>query len=207
LKSVDSGVVIWPSTESVLPVPSTQVSEYLLDSWPRKCAFIVEEILQTEKTYVDSLHETVNGYLYPLIYQGWDYLGSIEEVLLNIQELYRMHQALMAELQDRADNPFLFVQLFVDYSEKFKEEYSTYCMKHPEMSSNLQELMENSEVEKLLGKCQRSLGHSLPLSSLLLKPVQRVLRYKLFLEKLYTAAAKSGQMQDIVPAIEVWYII
>ena len=42
-------------------------------------------------------------------------MGSIEEVLLNIQELYRMHQALMAELQDRADNPFLFVQLFVDY--------------------------------------------------------------------------------------------
>ena len=27
------------------------------------------------------------------------------------------------------------------------------------------------------------------------------------MQKLYTAAAKSGQMQDIVPAIEVWYII
>ena len=46
----------------------------------------------------------------------------------------------------------------------------------------LQKMMESKEAVVLFGKCQRSLGHALPLSSLLLKPVQRILRYKLLLE-------------------------
>ena len=36
-----------------------QVPPSLLTVWPRKCAFIVEEILQTENAYVMSLTETV----------------------------------------------------------------------------------------------------------------------------------------------------
>lgn len=38
---------------------SMQVPPSLLTVWPRKCAFIVEEILQTENAYVMSLTETV----------------------------------------------------------------------------------------------------------------------------------------------------
>ena len=38
---------------------SMQVPPPLLTVWPRKCAFIVEEILQTENAYVMSLTETV----------------------------------------------------------------------------------------------------------------------------------------------------
>lgn len=43
-------------------------------------------------------------------------------------------------------------------------------------------MMETKTAVEFFGKCQRSLGHALPLSSLLLKPVQRILRYKLLLE-------------------------
>ena len=46
----------------------------------------------------------------------------------------------------------------------------------------LQKVMESKEAMVFFSKCQRSLGHALPLSSLLLKPVQRILRYKLLLE-------------------------
>lgn len=38
---------------------SVQVSPQLLAVWPKKCAFIVEEILQTENAYLMSLTETV----------------------------------------------------------------------------------------------------------------------------------------------------
>lgn len=46
----------------------------------------------------------------------------------------------------------------------------------------LVKVMETKTVMEFFGKCQRSLGHALPLSSLLIKPVQRILRYKLLLE-------------------------
>ncbi|XP_065893976.1 pleckstrin homology domain-containing family G member 3-like isoform X2 [Dysidea avara] len=36
----------------------------------------------------------------------------------------------------------------------------------------------------LLQKCQQKLGHMLPLGAYLLKPVQRVLKYALLLEKI-----------------------
>ena len=49
-----------PSMEEIPSKFKIEVPERLLASWPRKCAFIVEEILQTEKTYVNSLQEIVN---------------------------------------------------------------------------------------------------------------------------------------------------
>ena len=42
-------------TDSVLESPRDQ----LLAVWPKKCAFIVEEILQTENAYFTSLNEIV----------------------------------------------------------------------------------------------------------------------------------------------------
>lgn len=51
-----------PSLQSLVGCESTdsmQVTPQLLAVWPRKCAFIVEEILQTENAYLMSLTETV----------------------------------------------------------------------------------------------------------------------------------------------------
>lgn len=33
--------------------------EALLTAWPKRCALVVEEIIVTEKNYVESLHEVV----------------------------------------------------------------------------------------------------------------------------------------------------
>lgn len=42
----------------------------------------------------------------------------------------------------------------------------------------------NRPVQFLSQHCQQVLGHSLPLSSQLIKPVQRILKYRLLLEEL-----------------------
>jgi hypothetical protein len=50
------------------------------------------------------------------------------------------------------------------------------------MVQTLNRLMNNENVARSLINRQKLLQHSLPLSSYLLKPVQRVLKYHLFLE-------------------------
>ena len=47
------------------------------------------------------------------------------------------------------------------------------------------------EEDTILQNCQRQLGHQLPLSSYLLKPVQRLTKYQLLLK-----VNKSGQEKD-----------
>lgn len=64
---------------------------------------------------------------------------------------------------------------------------------HCRAMQRLQKAMESKEAMTYFGRCQRSLGHALPLSSLLLKPVQRILRYKLLLEVSCTPT-RSGRV-------------
>lgn len=50
------------------------------------------------------------------------------------------------------------------------------------MVDTLASLLKNEMIAESLRQRQALLGHSLPLSAYLLKPVQRVLKYHLFLE-------------------------
>lgn len=50
------------------------------------------------------------------------------------------------------------------------------------MVSTLLGLQQHSQLQSALQERQLALGHSLPLAAYLLKPVQRVLKYHLFLE-------------------------
>lgn len=53
------------------------------------------------------------------------------------------------------------------------------------MVETLNNLMKNNAIAETLTIRQSILGHSLPLSAYLLKPVQRVLKYHLFMEVLF----------------------
>ena len=51
---------------------------------------------------------------------------------------------------------------------------------------------EIGENHPLLVNCQKELGHQLPLSSYLLKPVQRLTKYQLLLKDLQAASKTSN---------------
>ena len=56
-----------------------------------------------------------------------------------------------------------------------------YCQNMETAQHVLKDLGENNS---LIQSCQRDLGHQLPLSSYLLKPVQRLTKYQLLLKEL-----------------------
>lgn len=67
--------------------------------------------------------------------------------------------------------------------ENFFRLYSFYCQ-NITRSEQLRESL-SVEGESILQRCQRKLGHKLPLAAYLLKPVQRITKYQLLLKDLH----------------------
>ena len=57
------------------------------------------------------------------------------------------------------------------------------------------------EEDTILQNCQRQLGHQLPLSSYLLKPVQRLTKYQLLLK---VSLASRGNMIKLLSSCRIW---
>ena len=72
--------------------------------------------------------------------------------------------------------------------DKFKI-YSEYCTNYEMAVACLQELTTSSkDMDQFLRTCQQDLEHALPLSSQLIKPVQRIMRYHIMLKVLTSLA-------------------
>ena len=73
----------------------------------------------------------------------------------------------------------LLVHLFV-----FRALYSSYCQNMPSARQAITDLGGEANPASILHHCQAEAGHQLPLSSYLLKPMQRLTKYQLLLKDL-----------------------
>ncbi|XP_019851556.1 PREDICTED: triple functional domain protein-like isoform X1 [Amphimedon queenslandica] len=162
-------------------------TDTLLESWPHKSGHAVKELILTEKTYLESLEEVINGYLKPLyglLLQKSQGPQFIETVFCNIRKLHAIHLKVYESLLLAYDKPDEFGKVFEDNSIQFRE-YIRYCTNFPFCESMLQKTMKKpSDTQRFITWCQIQLGHPLPLITYLHKPVQRILKYKLLLEQI-----------------------
>uniref|UniRef100_A0A3Q3IL15 DH domain-containing protein n=1 Tax=Monopterus albus TaxID=43700 RepID=A0A3Q3IL15_MONAL len=126
---------------------------------------VVQEILDTERTYVQDLRSIVEDYLECISSQSRLALSPEDKGSLfgNIQDIYHFND-LLYELEKCNADPVAIAECFVSKS-----------------VAVLTECMRNKVLAKFFRERQESLRHSLPLGSYLLKPVQRILKYHLLL--------------------------
>uniref|UniRef100_A0A3Q4BIU9 DH domain-containing protein n=1 Tax=Mola mola TaxID=94237 RepID=A0A3Q4BIU9_MOLML len=126
---------------------------------------VVQEILDTERTYVQDLRSIVEDYLECITNQSRLTLSSEDKDSLfgNIQDIYHFND-LLHDLEKCNADPVAIADCFVSKS-----------------VAVLTECMRNKALAKFFRERQESLRHSLPLGSYLLKPVQRILKYHLLL--------------------------
>ena len=74
----------------------------------------------------------------------------------------------------------VIVHILFYHESKLKLLFLRYCQNMESAQGALSEVGDNHPI--LLG-CQRELGHQLPLSSYLLKPMQRLTKYQLLLKE------------------------
>ncbi|XP_060793787.1 pleckstrin homology domain-containing family G member 1 isoform X2 [Neoarius graeffei] len=188
-------------------IPARQLEEVEPSAPPsqdeeRKVAYVdhvVQEILETERTYVQDLQSIVQDYLECISNQARPMLGLEDRNSLfgNIREIYCFNRDLLHDLEKCNADPVAIAQCFVVKSEEFHI-YTQYCTNYPRSVAVLSECMRNKAVAKFLRERQECAKHSLPLGSFLLKPVQRILKYHLLLHEIATHLEKDSERHAVV---------
>uniref|UniRef100_H9GBS5 Pleckstrin homology and RhoGEF domain containing G1 n=1 Tax=Anolis carolinensis TaxID=28377 RepID=H9GBS5_ANOCA len=160
---------------------------------------VVQEILETERTYVQDLKSIVKDYLECITDQSKLSLGTEERSALfgNIKDIYHFNSELLQDLENCENDPVAIAECFVSKSEDFHI-YTQYCTNYPRSVAVLTECMRNKSLAKFFRERQEALQHSLPLGSYLLKPVQRILKYHLLLHEIENHLDKDTEGYDVV---------
>ncbi|XP_075564082.1 pleckstrin homology domain-containing family G member 1 isoform X1 [Pelecanus crispus] len=160
---------------------------------------VVQEILETERMYVQDLKSIVKDYLDCITDQTRLSLGTEERSALfgNIRDIYHFNSELLQDLENCENDPVAIADCFVSKSEDFHI-YTQYCTNYPRSVAVLTECMRNKALAKFFRERQEALQHSLPLGSYLLKPVQRILKYHLLLHEIENHLDKDTEGYDVV---------
>ncbi|KZS15196.1 putative Guanine nucleotide exchange factor DBS [Daphnia magna] len=157
-----------------------------------KVRHVLTELLETERVYVNEISIVLKGYRDQLMdpdpsqsgpYQVPVQLVDKTDVLFgNLPEICAFHgQILLPDLESSLSSPQLVASCFLRHTEDLHSLYSFYCQNIPQSEELRRQVGENNPF---LRQCQTSLGHKLPLSAYLLKPVQRITKYQLLLRDL-----------------------
>uniref|UniRef100_A0A915B409 Pleckstrin homology domain-containing family G member 1 n=1 Tax=Parascaris univalens TaxID=6257 RepID=A0A915B409_PARUN len=159
---------------------------------------IAIELLETERCYVNDLNDIIQGYLNFFIDHREEFQMTVSDVSSTfgcIERIFIFNRHLYHQLDAALLNVVLMAKCFIDSAEGFKD-YITYCTNFQKMVETLNNLMKNNTIAETLTIRQSILGHSLPLSAYLLKPVQRVLKYHLFMENILKHSGETPNLSD-----------
>uniref|UniRef100_A0A674EKX1 Guanine nucleotide exchange factor DBS-like n=1 Tax=Salmo trutta TaxID=8032 RepID=A0A674EKX1_SALTR len=145
---------------------------------------IMNELIETERLYVEELQSIMEGYaaeldnteLSPLIPTA---LENKKDVLFgNLPEIYEFHnRTFFKELENCMERPELVGTCFLKRKEELQI-YEKYCQNKPRSEA----LWRQCGDSLFFQECQKKLDHKLSLDAYLLKPVQRITKYQLMLK-------------------------
>ncbi|TKR70471.1 hypothetical protein L596_022498 [Steinernema carpocapsae] len=148
--------------------------------------FVIDELVETERNFGDDLQAVIEGYYYYFVENDVRYNISVcdlKSVFGGLETIYNFSRRLYDALNRVSYSVLKTARTFLKFSIGFND-YVLYCTGYERTIARLNQMMENKLFAKAVEVQQKRLGHSLPLSSYLLKPVQRVLKYHLFWEKI-----------------------
>lgn len=161
----------------------------------RRKEFIMAELMQTERAYVNDLATCIKCFLEEFR-AGKSVpsalIGQEDVIFGNIKEIHHFHQKIfLRELEKYETMPEDVGHCFVTWASKF-DMYVHYCKNKP-TSNNLLVQHGGSFFEEL----QRRLEVDHPLPAYLIKPVQRITKYQLLLKDLLSCCEEShGEIKE-----------
>ncbi|CAG9855637.1 unnamed protein product [Phyllotreta striolata] len=145
---------------------------------------VLREVLETETVYVRDLKEVIEGYLAPWRADPECPLAEhLSHLFSNLEDIYKFNRSFLEELQRAEGESTNTANCFLRHDSGFSV-YNKYCQNYPLTMEVIGKLTRDDAMAALFREKQNSLGHALPLGSYLLKPVQRILKYHLLLQRL-----------------------
>ncbi|KAL4646164.1 rho guanine nucleotide exchange factor 25-like isoform X3 [Arapaima gigas] len=166
-----------------------------------KSTYVLKELIETEKLYVNDLGVIVEGYMATMNAKGVpeDMKGKDKIVFGNIHQIYDWHKDyFLGELEKCVAEPDRLAQLFIKHERRLHM-YVVYCQNKPKSEHIVSEY-----IETYFEELRQQLGERLQLNDLLIKPVQRIMKYQLLLKDFLKYSAKSGMdTVELEKAVEV----
>ncbi|XP_056589265.1 rho guanine nucleotide exchange factor 25 isoform X1 [Triplophysa dalaica] len=166
-----------------------------------KSMYVLKELIETEMMYVGDLGLIVEGYMATMNTKGVpeDMKGKDKIVFGNIHQIFDWHKDyFLGELEKCVDEPERLAQLFIKHERRLHM-YVVYCQNKPKS-----EHIVSDYIETYFEELKQQLGHRLQLNDLLIKPVQRIMKYQLLLKDFLKYYTKAGMdTEELEKAVEV----
>uniref|UniRef100_A0A8C9STD6 Trio Rho guanine nucleotide exchange factor n=1 Tax=Scleropages formosus TaxID=113540 RepID=A0A8C9STD6_SCLFO len=195
-----------PSDNSLLSSssPVDETEERRTDFLKRR-HYILLELVETERDYVRDLGFVVEGYMNRMKEDGVpdDMKGKDKIVFGNIHQIYDWHKDFfLGELEKCLEDSGRLGSLFVK-QERRLHMYIVYCQNKPKSEHIVSEY-----IDTYFEDLKQRLGHRLQLTDLLIKPVQRIMKYQLLLKDFLKYSRKAGlDTVELEKAVEVMCIV
>ncbi|XP_061630633.1 rho guanine nucleotide exchange factor 25 isoform X5 [Phyllopteryx taeniolatus] len=195
----DSGSILMDDTSSQWS--SAADTEEERRSALEKSLYVLKELIETEKHYVADLGLIVEGYMATMNAKGIpeDMKGKDKIVFGNIHQIFDWHKDyFLGELEKCVAEPERLGQLFIKHERRLHM-YVVYCQNKPKSEHIVSEY-----IETYFEELRQQLGQRLQLNDLLIKPVQRIMKYQLLLKDFLKYYTKAGMdTEELEKAVEV----
>ncbi|XP_041861515.1 FERM, ARHGEF and pleckstrin domain-containing protein 2 isoform X3 [Melanotaenia boesemani] len=177
--------------------PSPLQSPILSERYPTdKAYFIAKEILTTERTYLKDLEVITVWFRSAVIKENAMPEGLMTLLFSNIDPIYEFHRGFLKELDQRlalwegrsnahAKGDYQRIGDVMLKNMSALKEFTSYLQKHDEVLTELEKASKRlKKLETVYKEFELQKVCYLPLNTFLLKPIQRLMHYKLILERL-----------------------
>lgn len=178
----------------------------------KKREFVIRELVNTERDYVNDLKTIVEGYMDAMrnpdndIPLPADLRGGKDKIIFgNLEAIYEWHRdVFLKSLEKCIESPHEIGQLFRKHERKLRM-YVVYCQNKP-----VSEYIVSEYIDTYFEELRQKLGHRLQICDLLIKPVQRITKYQLLLRQILELTEKTtleNEIQDLKNAVHVMMVI
>uniref|UniRef100_A0A146KXI3 Guanine nucleotide exchange factor DBS n=4 Tax=Lygus hesperus TaxID=30085 RepID=A0A146KXI3_LYGHE len=206
--------MIRPTNIVISPKPEHRIHDEAKDAAVEKDqeikrGHILAELLETERIYVSELESIVKGYKHPMLAEETRHMnpeldGKSDLIFGNLEELYTFHSDIfLQDLENCISTTELVALCFTHRKDALHKLYSCYCQNSPRS----ERLRESIGDHPFLRTCQTKLGHKLPLAAYLLKPVQRITKYRLLLEDLLSHSEGKKWCCELQEALDCMLVV
>ncbi|KAF5900291.1 T-lymphoma invasion and metastasis-inducing protein 2-like isoform X1, partial [Clarias magur] len=182
---------------------------------------VIQELVDTEKSYVKDLGCLFEIYLKPLEKETFLSRGEMESLFGSLPEMLDFQRVFLQTLEEKTSSSPDSMTLqtaeqlkkllsslggsFLYYADHFKL-YSGFCANHIKVQKVLERAKTDRAFKEFLEERNPTKQHSSTLESYLIKPVQRVLKYPLLLRELVSLtdpeSVEHSHLTDALRAME-----
>ncbi|KAI6231679.1 DH domain-containing protein [Aphelenchoides besseyi] len=176
-----------------------------------KTTHVLNEMLSTERTYVNELESVIEFYIKP--FESPENQQQIPPALRdqtflvfgNLRQLFEMHsREVLPAFVRFSSSPFQLCRFLINFRDRLLKPYRQFSQNRP-LSDSFRAEHQVDEC-RFFVDCQRRAKHQLPISSYVLQPIQRLGRYPLLLKQLLSFAIEENESEELCQEIQKAFV-